>query len=262
MELGGCLFHPMLGGSAVSADSEGGLITEEQCPLPAPVPAIDSDGFGYGDCLRVITESLALRGLELPPTLGPVPSLQDILAGMKAAVSVPCSSPALLPDAQLAPMAPDDTDLFGVNDTDLLTIEDTFPLPSQWSDFPPSLTQHWPITSVGARSTPAAVPPSSQPTHLLIKMTVVSHGSKQPRITNQLHPLWNEDLQCLGRECSEWDKVEEQHRVMELDKKQHFFLHWYNGDDFRRWCSSYQSAHSGHTTSSFRKCWRCLARIL
>ncbi|KAF8131121.1 hypothetical protein EV363DRAFT_1398922 [Boletus edulis] len=51
---------------------------------------------------------------------------------------------------------------------------------------------------------------------------------KQPHITNQLDPLWSEDLQQLAKQRSERDRISEQRRQMQLASQQWFILHWYD----------------------------------
>ena len=55
--------------------------------------------------------------------------------------------------------------------------------------------------------------------------------SKQPHITDQLDPLWAQDLQTRARQHAEKDWHTEEKKVKELAAKQCFVIHWYDSVD-------------------------------
>ena len=77
IEEGSCTFHstsssnpppetsapPLAGASFIPESEQGAAAPHEE----SVQPQVDSNGFGYWDCLEAIKELLAVRGLSLPP---------------------------------------------------------------------------------------------------------------------------------------------------------------------------------------------------
>lgn len=108
-------------------------------------------------------------------------SLQSLLHGAKAAsVSIPpwALSTSLLVSASFTHVS------------SLLLVEDqlslSLPLPDHFED----------VLALPAEQSHIQI--HSTPKALQVRTTTILHNLKQHYITNQLHPLWNEDLQWLS----------------------------------------------------------------
>ncbi|KAG6381474.1 hypothetical protein JVT61DRAFT_53 [Boletus reticuloceps] len=231
-EVGGCPFHPAIHDSGNhEGDRDLSEVVEHPEPpsLPAPLAqAADAEGSGYGDCIAVITANLATQGLPMPQLPGHVPSLQFLL---HYATTTPARSlPLPLPHGTVSstfdiPSSPSSNNpsFLGVLNPPSSPFEDasalydgTFEPLSQFNDCPPTPTGTQPSAPLSEQRSSSPVTPTPScpmlaPAPSFMRPATSRHSTcKQPRITNQLDPLWSEDLQQLVKQRSERDRISEQ----------------------------------------------------
>jgi len=150
---------------------------------------LDAEGFGYYHLHQALSQSLVAEGLEAPqPLPGRVPSIHDLLMAPPPTVPSPAGTSAHLP-----------------------------------SSARPSTTPVSPPTVPSPAGTSAHLPSSARPS-----TTPVSKMSKPPRITSQLDPLWQQDLQQRVQKELESMRVAERRKEIERKYKQRFVLNWFD----------------------------------
>ncbi|KAF8834038.1 hypothetical protein BDN67DRAFT_985611, partial [Paxillus ammoniavirescens] len=87
----------------------------------------------------------------------------------------------------------------------------------------PSSLQPFPMSNDLSKPPPPK-PPLAKPTPPVVANPAV----RQPRITQQLDPLWMADLNAHAHQETEDQKVTERRKEMERAAKQRFVLHWYD----------------------------------
>ncbi|KAG1775787.1 hypothetical protein EV702DRAFT_1046677 [Suillus placidus] len=110
---------------------------------------------------------------------------------------------------------------------------------------PPPLPAHVPsihdlLTAPAPTIPPLASTSARLPSPARPSTTPVSRMSKPPRITSQLDPLWQQDLQQRAQKELESTRVAEQRKEIERKSKQCFVLNWFDDDNTpvkRQWVS-------------------------
>ena len=145
----------------------------------------------------------------MPPPMPPPPSTQP---------PPPEQLPPFMP-----PLPPARMPLSSVIDPDLFLFDLSPPSPVERASSPPFPSTFTPTTKVySSRLSPILTYPSAS------TQTKKLLPSKQPRITDQLDPLWAQDLQARACQHAEKDRHTEGKKAKELAAKQCFVIHWYD----------------------------------
>ena len=145
----------------------------------------------------------------MPPPMQPPPSTQ---------LPPPEQLPPFTP-----PLPPAWMPLPSVIDPDLFLFDLSPPSPAEQASSPPFPSTFTPTTKVySSRLSPVPTYP------LAFTQTKKLLPSKQSRITDQLDPLWAQDLQARAHQRAEKDRRTEGKKAKELAAKQCFVIHWYD----------------------------------